>query len=121
MRANELRIENYVHYGPDKELACVKEIGKECVVFKCYDLETYDKIAPISLTEEILLKCGFEKMKTFSGIFSYKMKQGCIQIYWSRDHECYILENLSWVCIKYLHQLQNLYFALTNGELEIKL
>lgn len=72
-------------------------------------------IEPIPLTEEILLKCGFN---FWGGITSYcdredfwsiKMEDGRFEI------EYVELE------IKHLHQLQNLYFALTGKELEIEL
>lgn len=72
--------------------------------------EDWDK--PVELTEEILLKCGFkignkysnedarigDFVITFGDNFYYKKTQ-----------------------IKHLHQLQNLYFAITGFELEINL
>jgi len=73
----------------------------------------------IPLTEEWLLNFGFEK-------------QG---IYYFKDYFFGIYDDLSEVClwndgeqigyknenIKYIHQLQNLYFALTNEELTVNL
>jgi hypothetical protein len=75
-------------------------------------------IKPIPLTEEILLKCGF--VKGFDNFYR-KNKSYMIEI-------CFfdkgILVTNQSVClsgIKHLHQLQNLYFALTCKELEINL
>lgn len=77
-------------------------------------------LKPIELTEEILVKCGFEKHST--NPFWFRKKQICISLAES-------LELISWdmqifkidLKVKYLHQLQNLYFALTGEELEINL
>ena len=82
--------------------------------FNLYDL------SPIKLTEEILLKCGFEKnnridfgeLKPCFTIFSFSLMI---------RHNSYYVD---WIGgnteIKYLHELQNLYFALTKKELIIK-
>lgn len=78
-------------------------------------------ISGIPITPEILEKAGFEmchqnpRQETF-----YINKQGyCpFYIYTSRSDEVYYNENLP---LKYLHQLQNLYFVLTGNELEITL
>lgn len=76
------------------------------------------KVGPIPLNPEILKKCGFE------------------EVYKSPMHSTYWIENLSYyfwhekkkqyaeckgiqISIKYLHQLQNLYFALTGTHLTI--
>lgn len=78
---------------------------------------------PIPLTEEILLKCGFveDGNKWFN-------KDSIILGYMTTDKylQCEIKANefdTKWrlLDIKYLHQLQNLYFALTEKELEINL
>ena len=78
-------------------------------------------VSPIPLTEEILLKCGFEK--DYRGYFvdSY---YGVVYIY--KDEYDYYLDyndsgRESRARINNLHQLQNLYFALLDEELEIKL
>ncbi|OYY99535.1 MAG: hypothetical protein B7Y37_13675 [Sphingobacteriia bacterium 28-36-52] len=72
---------------------------------------------PIRLTTEILEKCGFEKATDeFGGYLSPLYKGGRIRIddnTWYNG--CFDTE------IKHLHQLQNLYFALTNTELTFKL
>lgn len=74
------------------------------------DLIDYE---PIELTEEILLKCGFE----YDGAFYFK--DGIFLEY--EDNSLRLDCMSDSVNIKYLHQLQNLYFALTNKELNVKL
>jgi len=87
-----------------------------------YQLNEY--IKPIPLTEEWLLKLGFDKLYYHSvysqpnaNIFS---KRGYfIKHYKRMDVEYYRFVRED-VTIKYVHQLQNLYFALTGDELEVK-
>lgn len=82
---------------------------------------------PIPLTEEILLKCGFESKtgrwigKTwYIGInprtedYLFKLEQTDEKI------EDFFFQN-SFHSVKYVHQLQNLYFCLTGEELTIEL
>ena len=78
---------------------------------------------PIELTEEILLKCGFAEF--YKSDFSVKLE--CIKNpifeFVRRNHKDWNLriKGETHKHIKYLHQLQNLYFALTGKELEIEL
>ena len=79
-----------------------------------------DTFEPIPLTEEILLKCGFEKIENGWKVIDFI----CFKISWERlagltltfENESIYISH-----IKHLHQLQNLYFALTNEELTIQL
>jgi hypothetical protein len=71
-------------------------------------------IEPIPLTEEILIKCGFEKPDR--GCFQYK------GIRLTQIRDLYFRGNFPIKAdIKYLHQLQNLVFSLLNEELTIKI
>jgi len=75
-------------------------------------------IHPIPLTEEWLLKFGFDydnETSTYSLLTSLRKCDLCIDILLS-DGEYF----WKYVELKYVHQLQNLYFALTGNELEIK-
>lgn len=88
-----------------------------------YDIE---KIKPIPLTEDILLKCGFVQIAYLKNIdenFFLTTDAMGFRLQVEKNHEdgYYICESLSLNHIKYLHQLQNLYFALTGTELEINL
>lgn len=143
---NELRIGNKFYYPPFYDGGkgdCIGEIesiymqdaypseGFICLIN--IELETeYDSpiaksdynnknINPIPLTPEILEMCGYK--------------------YWNIDHNCtdpndaywvhpkmkFAINNIKWtvqkldIQIQYLHQLQNLYFALTGQELDINM
>lgn len=120
----ELKKKNLLSY--DGKVVFIAEILKENLVtiYNGSGLEkgtTLDCLRPIPLTEELLLKCGFEKCNYGNNkeFISYKMDWfncrlavGVLSImgYNNRHQD-----------IKYLHQLQNLYFALTGKELEITL
>lgn len=82
-----------------------------------FDLPSeFPKPKPIPLTEEWLEKFGFKKEKKF--LFSYK------NFYINFHQEGIATTFLDTHLINgigYVHQLQNLYFALTEEELEIKI
>jgi len=124
MKASELRIGNYVNRNYD--LGNYEDADYR---LQCVDLEAFEHIAhsadyiknfhPIPLTEDVLARCGFVKTKDVcfwehrkSGmiIFVEKTEKGILFFLdYLRCHS----ENY------YLHQLQNLYFALTGEELII--
>ena len=124
--ANELRIGNlaYNQYGKIGTVWGFK-VGdathdfehivsfKELNVNSCYSRY----IKPIPLTPEILEKCGFEKDN--DGIYS---KLGFM--FWLDDIGVMQLAlNYSPICnapCKYVHQLQNLIYALTGEEITFK-
>jgi len=127
MNANELRLGNWVE--ANSPMMQVKEItehtvglympGSEADPF-LYDIED---IRHIKLSPEILEKCGFEDMheKTY-GYVEFADKLHAIYStadgysfhpFCTNDKDCQIK-------IKFLHQLQNLIFALTGEELTYK-
>jgi hypothetical protein len=69
----------------------------------------------IPLTEDWLVKFGFEKV---SGWDYYK---GWIKDYVELECDCYGFDYVNNIDkeVKHVHQLQNLYFALTGEELEL--
>jgi hypothetical protein len=135
MKANELRIGNYLELPTrDEEIIIVEEILRDnfiiCnVTSNEWPITDY---APIPLTEEWLLKFGFEK----PGDVWYNLKFNSLHYKYERHRRHGELScTLSYYCcigdgrrdgaylgyeLKYVHQLQNLYFALTGEELEIK-
>ena len=127
MKANELRIGNLV-YGivyndeTDEEthvlckvliLDSVGETDYPIWVESDSGHEFFDRFEPIPLTEEWLLKFGFEKTKYG---FVKMTEIACLRI-WEEDvtYSGTLIEN-----IEHVHQLQNLYFALTGEELTLK-
>lgn len=77
-------------------------------------------VIPIPLTEGLLLKCGFVKADCF--YYTYR----CSFTLWYdnfNDGSYNALSGTNHIArnIKYLHQLQNLYYALTGKELEVQL
>ena len=143
MKANELRLGNYVFYGAPINGGCV-EVHSIKILTHRIDINGRPQsyFEPIPLTEEILFKCGFEKVKNKdkedlreyightvqkaryaifdTDIFITKVdKRGLLHR--SIDCDFMVLFYHKSIPIKYLHQLQNLYFALTGQELEINL
>jgi hypothetical protein len=85
-----------------------------------------DECRPIPLTEELLLRFGFEDHKN-TGNWKIKgnkywslgeQKQGYLKIKLTKAHN-FRVENFGnkSIMIKHVHTLQNLYFALTGKEL----
>lgn len=113
IKANELRIGNY-YYNQSGHL------NQTTTISKYKDLGVnHDLIDPVPLTEEWLFKFGFEReggkaywVLPYIKIHSVPTIDG---------DEILMMPNNRYACqIKHVHQLQNLYFALTNEELKIK-
>lgn len=131
----ELRIGNYVHLFKSTTPYHITEIGYSEIEYLRYEVSgisseavfrTYvDNLNPILLTAQLLLNCGFV----------YNAIDDCFD---RLNLRVRILGNLicafigfevsfvkEWhdanIEVKSLHQLQNLYFALTGKELEIDL
>lgn len=75
----------------------------------------YKNIKPIPLTEEWLLRFGFEKPLNSSWCV-----KGEIELDLDKGIKYFIFGNLKHVELKHVHQLQNLFYALTGEELTIK-
>lgn len=122
MKANELRIGNCVmDQDESKEIFQVESIEKgedESDGMYFINGRWDDDIDPIPITEEWLLKFGFEEddLHWFNyGKFSIRIEnKRCVSAI--KDSEVWNQYDMP----KYVHQLQNLYFALTGNELEIK-
>lgn len=130
MTANELRIGSIIDFDGMKSI--VKEIDNQGVVVFIKETDETEWIdlfqfTPITLTEEILLKSGFEITKNDEYPFKYVINKGMrneVEIEDLNSTTCFVLSHgrrFSVVKIKHLHQLQNLYFALTGTELKIEL
>ena len=121
MKANELRIGNRVNING--EVIAIKSIefnpaSQDYYIRVCYPHNyiqlKVEALEPISLTEEWLLKFGFKNKD--------KKKNWIYSAYGLKINNGKIISGLGgkMVCVEYVHQLQNIYFALTNEELTIK-
>ena len=143
----ELRIGNYVQFyrkieDQDLSQASICSIfetdGDYYVKFEDgFCVNTERGIKPISLSEELILKCGFtihdntqsdkEYIKKYSSgrtVLNYNLviTKSCYKD--SGEYRIVVVGRVSdcEICnIKYLHQLQNIYFALTGKELMVNL
>ncbi len=116
--AKELRIGNFIQNGQGL-FAKVNAI----------DGGMWMHFEGIPLTPEILSKCGFilkEGMNynIYRKAVTFPDAHGLMspQVYSINENCTNIFMNGRWICrIDFLHQLQNLFFALTGEELEINL
>jgi hypothetical protein len=133
MKIIELRIGNIVGFKNRDDCYCVvtdlSSAGGIHLIRKFYDgdeddqPEVIDDITPIPLTEEWLLKFGFNNINSKE----YGIKCGSCWMSLSnpkdmgewQDCYCWIFDRFKFIELKYVHQLQNLYFALTGEELTI--
>ncbi len=135
MNSLELRLGNFIRFSDDGTIFEVGSIELNGFTVKNENETTWIEsveFQPIPLTEEWLLKFGFEKTEGMH-INSYKLVINII----SPDEKIYLIlssHNYYWIGqsyktdsvdvglgkLDYVHQLQNLYFALTGKELTIK-
>ncbi len=114
MEAKELRIGNYIMFSKNDCTA------GQPVKFEIQDFIVIKKIRPIPLTEDWLISAGFMQSGrhwtnlvidldyiTQDDFFEYEIQFPFLD--WQK-HD-----------LKYVHQLQNLYFALTGEELTFKI
>ncbi len=123
METGELRVKNLVlHNGVETEVTdiCCEENQKE---INCLGA---DDFTGIELTEEWLERFGFEFIKSLingeswetrdyyksDGVYGIKLSKGL------NNPECFYFFHVNTgLKIQHVHSLQNLYFALTNTEL----
>lgn len=121
-RIVSLKTKEYETWSTDSGYPAVVGIQGESY-FDC----TEDEIEGIALTEDILIKCGFESFTTqyYGVLYSLKRhtkgrKLEAISIFLNTGRIS-ICGNLIWNKCNYLHQLQNLYYAIQGKELRIKM
>lgn len=117
IEARELRIGNFFIEENSGEIIKVIGLEEKRIVFSGMFLDKWQS-KPIPLTEEILLKCGFTER--YDEVFF--IATGYVEIIYLKGELYLSIEGqlLPLQC-EHLHQLQNLYFALTGEELEVKL
>lgn len=121
MKATELRIGNYIlNNGKIVEVDYLTptSIGYDNGKFSSFNSAVMH-YEPIQLTEEWLLKLGFELcfQTCYRGRYSNFRING-IWVYFFCDTNTVEFRDSDFI-IDYVHQLQNLYFALTGEELTI--
>lgn len=138
MKPTELRLGNWIGFTISDESdnililgqrGIVREISKSIVLLEEIEIAIpVNGLYPIPLTEEILLNAGFHRS------YAHRDPQYMLPLTWSNGTEI----RKEWFCLEmvegkfssehcfnriilYVHQLQNLIFATTGQDLEIKL
>lgn len=119
MKASELRIGNWIDGNASGEY--FKITAKQILDF--YDDPLDDYYQPVPLTEEWLVKFGINNVsvtrikcyQTILGYYNITIEDNIFKFWISDCDDCRFALD-----IKYVHQLQNLYFALTGEELTLK-
>jgi len=130
MKANELRIGNLVNCTNHKHIQFFEiEMFYGLSDFKpkleYEDLTiSFHTCKPIPLTEEWLLKFGFENNSFDNFCYLHFNPRMAIRFLNFNSAECEIIQDdkyisFKWKHIEYVHQLQNLYFALTGKDLSM--
>jgi len=117
MKANELRLANWINLKGNIQVwhIDIDDIDRVNYI-------GIDKYEPIPLTEEWLLKFGFEKVGDTYMLKITKLIYHCCYVRYVDDIWWFLSRKGATYDFKFnnVHQLQNLYFALTGQELEIK-
>lgn len=132
MNYSELRIGNLI-YSSNGKIIPVRVINCNGVLNSGYS-PTYQVAScnGIPLTEEILIKAGFvidedagimiendDKRVIYKNKIHISVLDGVYRLFVDIDEDQWY--SFEWAEIKYLHELQNLFFALTKTELNITL
>ena len=131
LKNNELRIGNLVSqnssygyvYSIESPLPRKEKRFSDKVVITLFDNGIIsipiDEITPIQLTEEWLLKFRFDKDDFCSLYIRYTLNN--ITIIHDTKNNTFLVDGIKYklVYLKYVHQLQNLYFCLCGKELEL--
>lgn len=126
IESNEMRLGNLVHRRGEAGVVVsldAEEVGVRFGgVYGDYERHYFESIDPIDLTPEILGRCGFEDIRgeyvIFNGICIYNDDER----YFFADEDAHE-GNINYFGngFLYVHELQNLYFALSGEELNVKL
>lgn len=119
MEAKNLRIGNFVSdaNASDSFFAKVRRLDYS----RCYYGQfhsAYSDLKPIPITEDWLIKFGFDLVVKEGNQGEFRVYQ-LNEITYNTNHGWWWRHQLA-VQPKYIHELQNLFFALTGTELELK-
>lgn len=124
LKENELKIGNFVKGIGHNIIWKVEGIDKD-FIFSSQNWRLISSFEGIEITEKLLFKCGFNIGHTSSVVKSYWIGENPITcdwniiLKWIDGDSCPFYLN-GFHKIKYLHELQNLYFLLTREELLIR-
>jgi len=118
MKAQELRIGNLVRYN-NKDLVVRLISNWEFSKNEIQDDISLTECEPIPLTEEWLLKFGFEKFHVKNAFGQEYYYKGVSIFFINNEFRYYLHTNRHWVAYEFVHEIQNLYFAF-GEELTIK-
>lgn len=121
IQANDLRIGNLVNYHTEQMDIIAQPINVGQIKWAEDDIEFFNLVhSPIPITDEWLLRMGFEKLPhSFTCDIFHLTEWDDYPLNWcvamNKNNAVIVLK------LKYIHQLQNFYHALTGEELTIKL
>jgi len=134
MKTSELRIGNLLEFSNGIQATKIVTVDRRFFSSATIEKEDGDfEITPyykaIPLTEEWLLKFGFEnnihgnwnryfKDGIYPRSFAFQFYKNGRVDFWYGDFNVGNLNSIKYNPLQYVHQLQNLYFALTGKELE---
>lgn len=127
MTAKELRVGNFIYYSDyrdvDNPYEIITAVGNDISKLMISDYQTRLMFSPIPLTDQWFEKFGGDKSeielcsyRLYSLTRNYdfhKVESEDGDFYWYCD------QIIGDTCITYVHELQNLFFALTKQELEL--
>ena len=126
MKTNELRIGNYVIYGNETyQIDTIAEVFPTLNTDKFgIGIVDWNNIKPLPLTEKWLSKFGFIKLP--NNVYNVEDGRKGLSVILYHDI-CKVIYENDIGCgynevaeIEYVHELQNLYFVLTQKELTLK-
>ena len=109
MKVEELRIGNFLNYKESEVKFSIED-------YREVEHGLLNFMKPIPLTEEWLLKFGFNESQN-----AWTIKHFNLLLEYDEDGSYDVMFEYYYISkLKYVHQLQNIYFALTYKELKIK-
>lgn len=109
MKPNELRIGNYVIDNEDGNLYQIPT---------GISINNSHFMSPIQITEEWLINFGFKYDKETKTYHTPSFYWFSVNLY-AKEGAGFCIENVQYKFINHVHELQNLYFALTGTELTL--
>ena len=116
IKTKDIRIGNLFQDKYSKSIIKVNGITENDIFFSGNFTKEW-QAEPIPITEEWLLKFGFRKTKYNSVIIYDSELQNSTYITIDKDYSSYFMWGEYLTSIKYVHELQNLYYALIKEEL----